>query len=142
MNWDKIEGNWKQFKGEVQKQWGDLTNDQMEILSKLQGKLTPEELTSVLEQKYPEIALKDTTATLSPEEVKKHFDKLPEESKQEYVSGLDDSIDGANTMIKTYEQILKDGGVTEAELAEAEKDLKEQTEELQAIKKLKANLSA
>ena len=27
MNWDRIEGNWKQFKGQVKEQWGNLTDD-------------------------------------------------------------------------------------------------------------------
>jgi len=27
MNWDRIEGNWKQVKGHVHEQWGKLTND-------------------------------------------------------------------------------------------------------------------
>ena len=27
MNWDRIEGNWKQFKGQVKEQWGKLTDD-------------------------------------------------------------------------------------------------------------------
>ena len=27
MNWDQIEGNWKQFKGQVREQWGKLTDD-------------------------------------------------------------------------------------------------------------------
>ncbi|MEO0854577.1 MAG: CsbD family protein [Cyanobacteria bacterium J06648_11] len=30
MNWDQIEGNWKQFKGEAQKQWGKLTDDELD----------------------------------------------------------------------------------------------------------------
>lgn len=29
MNKDIFSGNWKQFKGEVKKQWGDLTDDQI-----------------------------------------------------------------------------------------------------------------
>lgn len=29
MNNDIFSGNWKQFKGEVKKQWGDLTDDQI-----------------------------------------------------------------------------------------------------------------
>jgi uncharacterized protein YjbJ (UPF0337 family) len=29
MNWDRIEGNWKQFKGKVREQWGRLTDDQV-----------------------------------------------------------------------------------------------------------------
>lgn len=31
MNWDRIEGNWKQFKGKVREQWGDLTDDDLEV---------------------------------------------------------------------------------------------------------------
>ena len=27
MNWDRIEGNWKQFTGNVKSQWGKLTDD-------------------------------------------------------------------------------------------------------------------
>lgn len=29
MNWDTIQGNWKQWQGAVQKQWGKLTNDDL-----------------------------------------------------------------------------------------------------------------
>lgn len=32
MNWDQIEGNWTQFKGTVQKQWGKLTNDELDVI--------------------------------------------------------------------------------------------------------------
>ncbi len=28
MNWDQIEGNWKQFKGKAQTKWGQITNDE------------------------------------------------------------------------------------------------------------------
>ena len=27
MNWDRIEGNWRQFKGKAKEQWGKLTDD-------------------------------------------------------------------------------------------------------------------
>ena len=30
MNWDQVVGNWKQFEGKVQHQWGKLTNDDLE----------------------------------------------------------------------------------------------------------------
>ena len=33
MNWDIAEGNWKQFKGKVQTQWGKLTDDHMDQIS-------------------------------------------------------------------------------------------------------------
>ena len=27
MNWDRVQGNWKQFTGKVKEQWGNLTDD-------------------------------------------------------------------------------------------------------------------
>lgn len=30
MNWDQIEGKWKQYKGTVQQEWGKLTNDEID----------------------------------------------------------------------------------------------------------------
>lgn len=32
MNNDKVQGNWKQFKGKVQEQWGKLTNDDLDVI--------------------------------------------------------------------------------------------------------------
>ncbi|SDF62376.1 CsbD family protein [Sulfitobacter delicatus] len=29
MNWDRIEGNWKQMTGAAKAQWGDLTDDEI-----------------------------------------------------------------------------------------------------------------
>ena len=31
MNWDRIEGNWKQFKGKAKEQWGKLTDDDLDV---------------------------------------------------------------------------------------------------------------
>ena len=43
MNEDIIKGKWKQVKGEVQKQWGKLTNDDLDVIEgdskKLVGKI-------------------------------------------------------------------------------------------------------
>ena len=30
MNWDRVEGNWKQFRGRVKEKWGNLTDDDLE----------------------------------------------------------------------------------------------------------------
>lgn len=35
MNWDKVEGNWKQFRGKAQAQWGKLSDDDMD---RIEGK--------------------------------------------------------------------------------------------------------
>jgi uncharacterized protein YjbJ (UPF0337 family) len=32
MNWDQMEGNWKQFKGKVRAKWGMLTNDELDVI--------------------------------------------------------------------------------------------------------------
>ena len=32
MNWDRIEGNWKQFKGAAKEQWGNLTDDDLSVV--------------------------------------------------------------------------------------------------------------
>jgi len=47
MNWDTIQGNWKQFKGKVQQQWGELTDDE---LDKVEG--NREELTGLIQKRY------------------------------------------------------------------------------------------
>ena len=43
MNWDKIEGSWKQFKGKLREQWGRLTEDDVTVIEgkreKLVGKI-------------------------------------------------------------------------------------------------------
>lgn len=47
MNWDRIEGNWKQFKGKAQQQWGDLTDDDWDII---EG--NREELVGRIQERY------------------------------------------------------------------------------------------
>lgn len=32
MNWDQVEGNWKNLSGKVQEQWGKLTNDDLDVI--------------------------------------------------------------------------------------------------------------
>jgi uncharacterized protein YjbJ (UPF0337 family) len=33
MNWDTVEGNWKQVKGTVREQWGKLTDNDLEQIA-------------------------------------------------------------------------------------------------------------
>ncbi|GKS69809.1 UPF0337 protein [Nitrosomonas sp. PY1] len=33
MNWDEIEGNWKQLKGKALEKWGEITNDEMDVIA-------------------------------------------------------------------------------------------------------------
>lgn len=43
MNWDRIEGNWKQLIGKAQEKWGMLTYDQVDVVAgkrdQLSGKI-------------------------------------------------------------------------------------------------------
>jgi uncharacterized protein YjbJ (UPF0337 family) len=43
MNWDRISGQWKQFKGKVKEKWGQLTDDELDVIAgrrdQLSGKL-------------------------------------------------------------------------------------------------------
>jgi uncharacterized protein YjbJ (UPF0337 family) len=47
MNWDRVEGNWKTFQGQVRQKWGKLTDDDMDVI---EGKRT--ELAGRLQQRY------------------------------------------------------------------------------------------
>jgi uncharacterized protein YjbJ (UPF0337 family) len=33
MNWDQLQGKWKQMKGSVKQQWGKLTDDDLDYMS-------------------------------------------------------------------------------------------------------------
>ena len=47
MNWDQIEGKWKQFKGNVKEKWGKLTDDD---LDRIAGKR--DQLVGKLQERY------------------------------------------------------------------------------------------
>lgn len=47
MNWDRVEGSWKQVKGQAQAQWGKLTNDDLDVI---EGRR--EELSGRIQQRY------------------------------------------------------------------------------------------
>lgn len=47
MNWDQIQGNWKEWKGKARSKWGKLTDDEMEEASG-----DRERLEGLIQQKY------------------------------------------------------------------------------------------
>ena len=47
MNWDRIEGNWKEIKGKAKQQWGKLTDDELDVSA---GRR--EELEGLLQNRY------------------------------------------------------------------------------------------
>ena len=44
MDWNRIEGNWKQFKGRAKEKWGRLTDDDLDVINgrqdQLEGKIS------------------------------------------------------------------------------------------------------
>jgi uncharacterized protein YjbJ (UPF0337 family) len=32
MNWDQVEGKWKQYKGQAKERWGKLTDDDLDVI--------------------------------------------------------------------------------------------------------------
>ena len=43
MDWNRIAGNWKQFSGSVKQKWGNLTDDDLDVINgrreQLEGKI-------------------------------------------------------------------------------------------------------
>ena len=39
MDWNRIEGNWKQFKGAAKEKWGKLTDDDLDVIAGKRQKL-------------------------------------------------------------------------------------------------------
>ena len=39
MDWNRVEGNWKQFKGQVKEKWGRLTDDDLDVINGRQDQL-------------------------------------------------------------------------------------------------------
>jgi uncharacterized protein YjbJ (UPF0337 family) len=39
VNWDRIEGNWKQFKGKAKQKWGELTDDDLDVVEGIKDQL-------------------------------------------------------------------------------------------------------
>ncbi len=47
MNWDQVEGKWKQLKGEARSRWGKLTDDELD-----QAEGNREKLEGLIQERY------------------------------------------------------------------------------------------
>jgi len=68
MNWDQVEGKWKQMKGGVKKKWGKLTHDDLDVIA---GK--KDQLVGKVQERYG----------ISREEAQKQVDSYDVESRVE-----------------------------------------------------------
>jgi len=75
MNWDQIEGKWKQFRGQAKQQWGNLTDSD---LDQIDGKR--EVLIGRLQQRY---GILREDAQKKVEEWLRVLDKQPQMTQQE-----------------------------------------------------------
>jgi uncharacterized protein YjbJ (UPF0337 family) len=66
MNWDQVEGNWKQLKGAAKAKWGKLTDDDLTVA---EGNI--EAFSGRLQERYG----------ISKEEAKKQFDEFVESQR-------------------------------------------------------------
>lgn len=80
-NKNYIEGKWKEVKGEIQKTWGELTDQEIE---KTKGDLTAIE--GLLQQKYGQ-----TTA---------HFQKQLDRIKEKFADAKDNVLESAKNKLK------------------------------------------
>ena len=74
MNTDVLKGNWKQFRGEVKRKWGQLTDDD---LDKIQGER--EKLVGRVQERYGKArdqAMKEVDAFLD-EVSRRNFERKP-----------------------------------------------------------------
>ena len=76
MNWDRIQGNWKQVSGQAKAQWGKLTDDDLDVVA---GRR--EEMAGKIQERYgvaredahnqiTEWARKATDAWFTPDKTK------------------------------------------------------------------------
>ncbi len=47
MDWNRVEGNWKQFKGQIKEKWGELTDDDID---RMEG--SREQFEGKIQEKY------------------------------------------------------------------------------------------
>lgn len=65
MNWDQIEGNWKQLSGKIREQWGELTDDEI-----TEARGDREQLEGLIQSKYGKAKVE------AKEEVDKWLEKV------------------------------------------------------------------
>jgi uncharacterized protein YjbJ (UPF0337 family) len=72
MNWDQVEGKWKQYKGQVKAKWGKLTDDDLDII---EGRRT--ELVGKIQEYY------GTSREISEKEADEFVKNLKAEEREQ-----------------------------------------------------------
>ena len=69
MNWEQIEGKWKQYSGKVQEKWGKLTDSDLQVI---QGKR--EQLVGKIQERY------GVAKEVAQHQVDDYFKSLPDDT--------------------------------------------------------------
>ena len=72
MNWDQVQGKWKQTRGQLREKWGKLTDDDLDMIA---GKR--EQLIGRLQERYG-IAKEEAERQVA------NWNPSPEESRKDY----------------------------------------------------------
>jgi uncharacterized protein YjbJ (UPF0337 family) len=72
MNWDQVEGKWKQLKGQLKEKWGKLTDDDLDVID---GRRP--ELVGKIQERY---GLARVEAERQADEFIKSMKTLPDET--------------------------------------------------------------
>ncbi len=72
MNWDQVEGKWKQYKGQVKEKWGKLTDDDLNVID---GRR--EQLVGKIQERY------GTAKEVAEKQADEFVKALKEEQRQE-----------------------------------------------------------
>jgi uncharacterized protein YjbJ (UPF0337 family) len=91
MNWDQIEGKWKQAAGKVKEKWGKLTDDDLDIIA---GK--KDQLVGRIQERYG----------IAKEEAQKQVDEFT----RTYTSNEDDTSDEVTTVETTRREKARGAG--------------------------------
>jgi uncharacterized protein YjbJ (UPF0337 family) len=74
MNWDQVEGKWKQYKGQAKEKWGKLTDDDLDVID---GRR--QQLVGKLQERYG--TARDVAEKQADEFVKSLKEEVREEKK-------------------------------------------------------------
>jgi uncharacterized protein YjbJ (UPF0337 family) len=86
MDWNRVEGSWKQMKGKVKEQWGKLTDDDLDVIAGRQDQLEGK-IQQVPTHEITQLAHKHRAKPLlSPEQVEEIISKSEPFFPQEIIA--------------------------------------------------------
>lgn len=92
MNWDRIEGSWKQFRGKAKSKWGALTDDE---LTRIAGR--QDQLVGKLQERY---GYSRDQARREVQQWASQLNGSGQSGPAEYVSGFSQVVGNLNSAVR------------------------------------------